>query len=332
MLRELNGVLLLTALTLSLGADAWADNPKETSPPTEFELLISRIRKTAASEDWKKPDWTDSKLEADLGKLVDAVRATTGKQNLRLPVQFREVSPGGAPRGAGLPDGRLQVVKGNVDVGFANKSIFLVDGNVRIAHCADCLVIARGIVEISHSNRNLILAGHHANLGFDGMDGMRARAGARGVAPPLTDGSLIISGGSIDISYAQGSICAAPKLIEISHAAEVAFLAAPDVKMSHQQGCSEHKDFRTPFPLPPTASLPANVISVKQIVAPDDRTKHLVTVERNGVVYVLRPGAKLVDEKGQPISGWQNWSVGFITDHVVLFTDGQDDMTFRLPE
>jgi hypothetical protein len=331
MLRELNGLLLLS-LILGLGAVARADNPRLPQQPTEFELVIGRIRKAAASDEWKKPDWKDDKLEGDLGKLVDAARATTGKLNLKLPVKLEEVSPGAAPRGVGPPGGRLQVVTGNAEIAFANKSIFLVDGSIRISHCADCVVIARGIVEISHSNRNLIMAGHHANLGFDGMDGMRARAGVRGVAPALTDGSLIISGGSINIAHAQGSICASPKRIDISHAAEVAFLASPDVKMSRQQGCSEYKEFLTPFPLSPTVSLPATVMSVKQIVAPDDRTKQLVTVERNGVEYVLRPGAKLVDEKGLPISSWQNWSVGFITENVVLFTDGQEDMTVRLPE
>jgi hypothetical protein len=332
MLRQLHSALFVSLVISSLGAAAWADNPRLPPTPTEFEQLIGRIRKAAASGEWKQPAWKDEKLETDLGKLVEAARATAGKAGLKLPVKFQDVTAGAAPRAAGLPGGMLQVATGNVEVGFANKSIFLVDGSIRIAHCADCVVIARGIVEISHGNRNLILAGHHADISFDGMDGRRAAAGGRGVAPPLADGSLIVSGGSIHVSHAQGSICSAPKLIDISHAAEVAFLASPDVKMSHQVGCSEHKDFATPLPLPPAVSLPASVFSVKQIVAPDDRTKQLVTVERNGKEYVLRPGAKLVDEKAEPITGWGNWTVGFITDHVVLFTDGQDDVSFRLPE
>jgi len=310
---------------------ARADNPKAPPPPTEFELAVARIRKAAASGDWQKPDWKDATLEADLGKLVDAAKATTGKQSLKAPVQFQDVSSTANPRLAAVQGGLLSVVKGNAEVSFANKSIFLVDGSIRIAHCADCVVIARGIVEISHGNRNLILAGHHVNVSFDGMDGMRARAGAKGVAGPLADGSLIVSGGSVNIAHAQGTICSAPKLIDISHAAEVAFLASPELKMSHQQGWSDHKGFLTPFHVPAAATLPGSALTVKQIVAPDDRTKQLLTVERNGVEYVLRPGAKLADEKGQPLPDWGNWSVGFIADNVALFTDGQDDVTVRLP-
>jgi hypothetical protein len=72
-------------------------------------------------------------------------------------------------------------------------------------------------------------------------------------------------------------------------------------------------------------------LTVKQIVAPDDRTKQLVTVERNGIEYVLRPGGKLVDEKGQPIPEWNAWTVGFVAENIVLFTDGNRDVSVRVP-
>jgi len=310
---------------------AQADDPKLPPPPTEFELLIGRIRKAAASDEWRKPEWKDDKLSASLDKLVAAAKATTGKPSLSVPVQLKDVSATADPRLAGIQGGLLRVVKGNTDVGFAAKSVFLVDGSIRLGHVSDSIVIARGIVEIAHGNRNLIIAGHHVNASFDGMDGMRGRAGARGVAPPLADGGLIVSGGSINISHAHGTTCSAPKQIDISHATEVAFLASPDLKMSHQQGCSDHKDFATPFPIPVSASLPGSVLTVKQIVAPDDRTQQLLTVERNGMEYVLRPGAKLVDEKGQPLAGWANWSMGFITHHAAVFTDGQEDLCVRPP-
>jgi hypothetical protein len=331
MSRHFARAIFLIAMSASLACPpAWADNPKLPPKPTEFEQVIGRIRKAAASGEWKKPDWKDAQLEDALDKLVEAAKATSGKQALKLPVKFQDVSATAVLGPARMQGGLLQVAQGNVEVAFANKSVFLVDGSIRISHAADCIVIARGIAEIGHGNRNLIIAGQHANISGDGMDGRRGRAG--GVAPPLADGSLIVSGGTIHLSHAQGSICSAPKLIDISHAGEVAFLASPEVQMSHQVGCSEHKDFVTPFPLPAVGSLPASVLAVKQIVAPDDRTKQLLAVERSGVEYVLRPGAKLVDEKGQAIDGWANWSVGFITRNVALFTDGQEDLCVRLAD
>lgn len=325
------GFVVVALSILALHAAARADNPKLPPPPSEFELLIGRIRKAVASEEWKKPDWKDARLEADLDKLVADAKATTGKQGLQVPVRFEDVRIAGVPAG-GLRTGLLQVAKGNVEVPFATKSIFLVDGNIRIAHCADSVIVARGIVEIAHGNRNLVLAGHHVNFSFDGMDGRRAAGAAGGVAPPLADGSLIFSGGSVNISHAQGTVCSAPKLIDISHATQVSFLASPETKMSHQQNCTQHKDFRSPMPVPLAASMPANVVAVKQVVAPDDRSKQLVTVERNGKEYVLRPGAKLVDENGQPIAGWADWTVAFISYHAVLFSDGQEDVSFLSPE
>ena len=330
--RSSSWLVLVVVSATALCSLAWADNPKLPPKPTEFELAIGRIRKVAASDEWKKPEWKDAQLADALDKLVATAKATSGKQALKLPVTFDDVSAGADPRLARVQGGLLQVTQGNADVAFANKSIFLVDGSIRIAHAADCIVVARGVVEIAHGNRNVIVAGQHTDISFDGMDGMRGRAGAGGIAPPLADGSLIVSGGSMHISHAQGTTCSAPKHIDISHAREVAFLASPDFKMSHQQGCTEHKDFVTPFPLPAAGSLPAAVFTVKQIVAPDDRTQQLITVERNGMEYVLRPGAKLTDEKGQALAGWENWNVGFITRQVALFSDGLEDLTVRLPE
>jgi len=323
-------VLVCVAVALLGSSAVWADIPRTLPADSEFDVLIGRIRKLVASKEWQKAEWKDEALEAQLSKVVAAVKTTTGKEFVKLPVEFKDVSaipvPGGAGRG-----GLLHVANGNVDVAFANKSIFLVDGSIHISHAADCIIIARGVVEISHSNRNLILAGQHVNAGFDGMDGIRAaRAGAIG-DPEMAAGSIIITPGSISIAHSQGTFCSAPQMVEISHAAQVAFLASPKIDISHQQGCKEHKDFKAPISFAPPGTLPPGVFTVKQIVAPDDRTKQLVTVERNGVEYVLRPGNAIVDEVGKPIPGWTTWTVGFITDGLVLFTDGESDIAVRAP-
>lgn len=311
---------------------ARADIPRALPADSDFEVLIARVRAAVASKDWQKPGWKDESLEAELGELIAAVKTTAGKEFVKLPVEFKDVSVAGAAVPGGLPGGgRLHVLQGSVSASFANKSIFLVDGSIRISHASDCVVIARGVVEIAHGNRNVILAGQHVNVSHDGSDGMRAaRPGAIG-DPEMTAGSIIVTPGSLSIGHAHGTICSAPQLVEISHAAQVAFLASPKVDISHQQGCKEHKDFKSPLSFTPPAPLPAGVFTVKQVVAPDDRTKQLVSVERNGVEYVLRPGNALVDEAGKPIPGWTTWTVGFVTDDLVLFTDGQSDIAVRAP-
>lgn len=74
-------------------------------------------------------------------------------------------------------------------------------------------------------------------------------------------------------------------------------------------------------------TMPAEILKVRQLVSPDDRAKQLVVMERNGVEYVLRPGARLTDETGRPISKWEDWTVGFLTQEVVLFTDGKSGVS-----
>jgi hypothetical protein len=39
----------------------------------------------------------------------------------------------------------------------------------------------------------------------------------------------------------------------------------------------------------------------------------------------------LVHEKGQPIPNRTGWTLGFVTEKVALFTDGQNDMSVRGP-
>ena len=305
-----------------------ADIPRPLPADSDFDALIARIRSAAATKEWQKPGWKDDALEAHLGKVIATIKTTTGKEFVKLPVELKDVSVVGVAAPGALAGGRLHVAQGSVEAAFANKSIFLVDGSIRISHASDCVVIARGAVEISHGNRNVILAGQHVNVGFDGSEGMRAARGAIG-DPEMTAGSIILTPGSLSIAHAYGTICSAPQLIKISHANQVSFLASPKVEMSHQQGCKEHKDFKCPISFAQPASLPAGVFEVKQVVAPDDRTKQLVTVERNGREYVLRPGSAMVDESGKPIPGWEKWTVGFVTDDLVLFTDGQTDIAVR---
>ena len=200
------------ALSLSCPS-GWADSRKPELKASEFDSLIERIRAAEADKSWQQPDWKDEALEAGLSKLAESVKATTGKEFLKLPAEFKDVSATRDPRANPLQGGLLRVAKGNLNVPFANKSIFLVDGSIHISHASDCIVVARGAVEISHGNRNLILAGHRVNIGHDGSEGIRAgaRPGAIG-DPPQTHGSLVFCGGSIDIAHGADLVARLPNL------------------------------------------------------------------------------------------------------------------------
>ena len=47
-------------------------------------------------------------------------------------------------------------------------------------------------------------------------------------------------------------------------------------------------------------------------------------VKGKAVEYVLRQGAEITDEKGEPIEGWKGWQVDFIGENFVLLRNGQE--------
>jgi len=312
----------------ALQSEAQADAPPHAGPASEFEKMVARIRAAAATDEWKKAGWKDESIEAACHQIVSSSKTITGDQSLSLPLEFKEIGSPMAAGGPRLPAHRLHVSNKNADVDFAAKSIFLIDGSISIAHASDCIVIARGVVDISHANHCLVVAGHHINLGFDGHGGFAFNNG-NGQTPAAC--SILLSGGSIAIAHAEGTVCCAPGHVEFSHANKVRFISSGHREISHQQQCQFFDQAARPLVIPAPRPVPAELFSVRQVVAPDDKTRQLVSVERKGMEYGLRPGHKIVDEKGEPIPPWTDWKVGFISENFVLFTDGQDDVSVRVP-
>lgn len=323
--RWLTCSLILAASACCSIANAESGDPKAEAIP--FDALVARIRKAEESQDWRKAGWNDETIEASLHKLVASLKLATGKEFLKLPVEFKDVSADRDERFAAFEGGLLRVFKGSASVSHARKSIFLVDGSIQISHASDSIVIARGAVDIGHGNRNLIIAGNHAEIAHDGNDAFRDGLRPDAVGVVAKHGSIIVCGGSVEISHAQGTVCDAPSHLRISHATQVSFLNSPNRAISHEHESTHCKATSLPIVIPAPRALPAEIFKITQIVAADDRAKRLVTIERNGIEYVLRPGAKLVDETGKPVPKWEDWSVGFITRHAVLFTDGKRDVS-----
>jgi hypothetical protein len=314
-------------LHFALQPRAQADAPPKSAPQSEFEKIITRIRTAAATDEWKQPGWKDESIEAACKQIIESSKTISGDDSLSLPLEFKEIGSPIAARGPRLPGNVLLVSSQNADVPFASKSIFLIDGSIHISHASDCIVIACGAVEISHANHCLIVAGHHIDISHDGNGGFGSGPGGERSAAA---GSILISGGSAAVSHAAGTVCCAPVHVDISHANKVRFIASPNREISHQQQCQVFDKANRPLLIPAPRAVSSDFFTVKQVVSSDDKAKQLVSVERNGLEYVLRPGNKIVDEKGQPITLWNSWKVGFITENFVLFTDGQDDISVRL--
>jgi hypothetical protein len=314
-------LLLVTSLALMSGSRyGWADSPAPRPAPSEFDKMISRIRSAEADRAWQRPGWKDDVIEATLKKAIAAAKTSAERESLKLPIDFTDVKPFPPNVELGFLVNNLVVAAGTVDVAHANKSIFLVDGNIRIAHAYDCVVVARGFADLSHCERCVVIAGHHINVSFDGIIGDGG--------PSMT--SLFISGRSIGIAHAEGTICSAPEWVSVSHAKNMDFLASPNRDISHHEGCKFKDKANSPLAMALPMDVPASLFKVRQVCdAESDPARQLVTVEKNGLEYVLRLGSKITDEKGQPIPSWDKWSVSFISERIVLFSDGQSDMSAR---
>jgi hypothetical protein len=302
-----------------VGRSGYSEVPVPRLPPTEFDKLIERIRSAEASRAWQQLGWKDDVIDSTLRKTIAAGK-TAGSDALQLPIEFGDLRPARAKNAVNFATKNLLVATGAVDIAHANKSIFLIDGSIRISHAHDCVVIARGFVDVGHCERCVVIAGHHVNVGFDGLFG--------GDMPKLP--SLLVSGRSMRIAHAHETICSAPEFIHVSHANNVTFLATSHRDISHQEACHFKDKVNPPLSMPAPMDVPPALFSVKQVCdAEDNPSRQLVTVQKNGIEYVLRLGSKIVDEKGAPIPSWSDWSVAFISEGVVLFSDGKSDMSAR---
>ena len=54
----------------------------------------------------------------------------------------------------------------------------------------------------------------------------------------------------------------------------------------------------------------------------------MVVLERDGVEWVVRLGAKVNDSAGKPVAGLEGWTVTFIADEFALFSSDRDDAGF----
>ena len=110
--------------------------------------------------------------------------------------------------------------------------------------------------------------------------------------------SVIVSGRSMRIAHADATICSAPEFIHISHAKNIDFLASPNRDISHEEACKFRDKAIPPLAMPLPTNVPSTLFTGRQACdAESNAARQLVTVEKNGIEYVLRLGSKIADEK-----------------------------------
>ncbi|WP_425615660.1 hypothetical protein NA78x_005590 [Anatilimnocola sp. NA78] len=290
-----------------------------------WSVLLERIREHAKGTEWQKPGWTDPLIEGAVTRLVtQANRAATAK-TARMPVKFAECisKPAGPPGfpGRGGP-GEMVCARGSHEVSFANNSVYLIDGSIRIAHASNCVIIARGAVNISHGSGNIVLAGHYIDVAHEGS--MFGRPGAE-----MVSSSLLMSGGLLRISHAQGAICSTPGLMELS-GSKLTFLNSPNVSGSHHVDCEKVEAKLQIVPVAPPSPI-SDKLTITQVINRGDSEKGLVILEQGGVEIVLRPNTPITDNLGKPISALEGWKLEFVGDRFALFSNGETEASFLLP-
>jgi hypothetical protein len=279
-----------------------------------FDDLLARVHRAAASEEWQKPGWKDSLLDAGLNALIDQVKRATKNDALRLPVGFGDVQPRSEREIRGFVQGGLCVLKEG-SIAHARRSIFLVDGSLRISHAQDCVIVARGAVDIAHGRGNVVLAGHYLHTSHDG-------------GPPTSSGSVLMSGSILDVSHSNQSVCYAPRAVSVSFATGTIFLNSPKVEIAHEKSCTR---IDAKLPLAPTERKNplSDKIKITQIVRPSDSGRGaLVVLDQGGVEVVVRPGAQITDRQGKVIPEAAGWKLSFAADGFALFSKDREDAGF----
>jgi hypothetical protein len=320
-----------------------APGTKATTPAAapSFSALIDRVH-TALAPDAKEQDWGEPALWEALTALVDRMKDAAGRPELELPVEWpdvQKVSVGALPQEAEA--GSLWV-SGGGSVVMARYAVILAHGSVRVQHAERCLIIARGAVVIVHGVGNVVLAGRHIEVGFDGEPGPLRRARPGG---PKVNGSLLISGGTVVVAHATDTVCSAPGTVHMSHAHSSTFVNCPNLDVPRPPNFpvrpGEQPEVWRSVQAPDLGPLAprerpnplAGKVKVTQVVDGDD-ARGFAVVQEGGVERVVRPGAPLVlgGAGAAPAAGEQSWKLVTVGQRFALFSDGKEDAAFLLSE
>ena len=314
-----------------------------------FDKVLERIRAAEASGVWQKGGWKDPVIEAALTGLVEQMSKATGRNDLAPAVTLADVQPRDLTVNAGPAQNALWVCRGG-SVGFADHSIILADGSLSVGFANDCVIVARGAVDIAHGNHNVVLAGHYIHVSHDGEPLHLPNRGPGG-------SSLLVTGGSLDISHATGTVCSAPRFVRMGFAEAVTLVNSPNQEVRGRPRFARNAANAANAANAPNVANAANVeiknlkaegltlappavndnplgdkLDVTQVVSGDGSLdRRFVVINLDGVELVLRPGKETRDGAGKPIPALAGWKLTFVCDNFALFSNGNEDAGFLVP-
>jgi hypothetical protein len=317
-----NDVEISRRTTLILRALAQQKVAAEVDKITWIKVL-DRVRQHAASKEWQKDGFADDVLEGALQKLVDQANAAVGETRVKLPTTFAECRPARGPaEGPAIPN-QLYVVQGSLDLRQAQQSIILVDGSVNVSGATNCIIIARGAVNVSGSQGNVIIAGQHVSTCFEATHLKVARPAQERI------GSLLMSGGTLQVSHPYLAVCYAREKFDFSRAENCFFLNGGPKDLRRMEGSAivDAKLLFTPSARPNPLEGKLKVVQAHRASA----ERSLLILEKDGVEFALRPGSDIKDNLGKPIPELAGWKLDLMDQYLAVFSNGKEDACFQVP-
>jgi hypothetical protein len=174
----------------------------------------------------------------------------------------------------------------------------------------------------------VIVAGQFVSVSFDrpnrvvpAAPAAVANGAAPAAAPSAEDTSVLLSGGILDINSAYGTICCGLERVVLSYAREgTILLNSPHRELSTSARCDTLEAPQLPFTRKAAKNLLEDKLDITQVIP---GAAGLLVVQRGGVEYVVRPGAAVTDERGQPLAGLEDWRLDFLGRNYALFANGR---------
>jgi hypothetical protein len=151
------------------------------------------------------------------------------------------------------------------------------------------------------------------------------------VKRPPSQGSLLVSGGSIDVSHATGTVVCAPELVKISHANGVTFVNSPRRDVSHQADCDEAEI--AGLRLAPAAARQNPLgerLTLKQAARAGAAGGRAV-FQWGGAEVVFQLGGDARDGNGRVVPELEGWKLTFVTrdsEGFALLSRGREDAAY----
>jgi hypothetical protein len=297
--------ILLSAALLLVAAFASAGDIQRDPPPQEtLQFVLDRIHTHAGGTSWKEAGWTDAAIEGWLEKVLKQLGEATGKEH-KLPVALKDVRPAGD--NDQILRGHLRIGK-NVTASTVENSIILADGNVQVSILRNSIVIARGIAATSTIENSILIAGRYARASSD-----RISAGK-------SAGSVVLSRGFADVSFARGTTICAPLGIEVSLAQDATFINSKVLRAATQNNVKNIDGKPLPLGEPPASPLEKQLELIGYASAPQGALFRFA-----GRRLFAEKEQPIVDERGEPVKELAGWKLAHVDARMALFTSGEQE-------